>query len=54
MTLTVAWERTTPTGSELVFASDSRLRLGGTWDASPKIFGLPRTDALMAFAGDTL
>jgi hypothetical protein len=54
MTLTVAWERATPTGSELVFASDSRLRLGGTWDAGPKVFRLPRSDALVAFAGDTL
>ena len=54
MTLAVAWERATPTGSELVFASDSRLRLGGTWDAGPKVFRLPRTDALIAFAGDTL
>jgi hypothetical protein len=54
MTLAVAWERTTPTGSELVFASDSRLRSGGAWDAGPKIFRLPRTDALMAFAGETL
>lgn len=54
MTLVVAWERSTPTGSELVFAADSRLRSGGAWDAGPKIFRLPRTDALMAFAGDTL
>lgn len=54
MTLTVAWERATATSSELVFASDSRLRMGGTWDAGPKVFQLPRTDALIAFAGDTL
>ena len=54
MTLAVAWERVTPTGSELLFASDSRLRSGGAWDAGPKIFRLPRTDALLAFAGETL
>ena len=52
--MTVAWERTTPTGSELVFASDSRVRQGGAWDTCPKVFRLPRSDALMAFAGDTL
>ena len=54
MTLAVAWERSTRTGSELLFASDSRLRSAGAWDAGPKIFRLPRTDALMAFAGETL
>lgn len=54
VTLAVAWERATPTGSELVFASDSRLRSGGAWDAGPKIFRLPRSDALIAFAGETL
>jgi len=54
MTLTVAWERTTATGAELVFASDSRLRSEGAWDAGPKIFRLPRSDALLAFAGETL
>lgn len=54
MTITVAWERSIPSGSELIFASDSRLRSAGAWDAGPKIFRLPRTDALMAFAGETL
>lgn len=54
MTLTVAWERTLPTGPELVFASDSRLRSEGAWDAGPKIFRLPRSDALLAFAGETI
>jgi hypothetical protein len=54
MTLTVAWERSISTSTELVFASDSRLRSEGAWDAGPKIFRLPRTDALLAFAGETL
>jgi hypothetical protein len=54
MTLTVGWERSTSTGSELIFASDSRLRQGGEWDGCPKVFRLPRTDSLLAFAGDTL
>lgn len=54
MTLTVAWERDLPNGSELLFASDSRVRQGGHWDTCPKVFRLPRGDALLAFAGETL
>jgi hypothetical protein len=54
MTLAAAWVRTMPRGAEMVFASDSRLRQGGAWDSCPKIFKLPRSDALMAFAGETL
>lgn len=54
MTLVAAWERQTAEGPELVFAADSRLRQGGEWDTCPKIFVLPRGDALLAFAGDTL
>jgi hypothetical protein len=54
MTLAVAWERETIDGSELVFAADSRVRQGGVWDTCPKVFRLPRTDAMIAFAGETL
>jgi hypothetical protein len=54
MTLAVAWVREVGTGPELVFAADSRLRQGGAWDSCPKIFRLPRSDAVMAFAGETL
>jgi hypothetical protein len=55
LTLAVAWERQVPGGgSQLLFAADSRLRQGGEWDTCPKVFRLPRTDALLAFAGDTL
>lgn len=54
MTLAVAWERTVGARTELLFASDSRVRQGGEWDTCPKIFQLPRSDALIAFAGDTL
>jgi hypothetical protein len=54
MTLAVGWVREVGTGPELVFAADSRLRQGGAWDSCPKIFRLPRSDAVMAFAGDTL
>ena len=38
---------------ELVFASDSRLSGGQRWDGCPKILALPRSDALMSFAGAT-
>lgn len=54
MTLAVGWIREVGAGPEMVFASDSRLRQGGAWDTCPKLFKLPRSDALMAFAGDTL
>jgi hypothetical protein len=54
MTLAAAWERNTPSGSELVFASDSRVRQGGEWDCCPKLFRLPRSDAMLALAGDTM
>lgn len=54
MTLAVAWERTVGSTSELLFASDSRVRQGGEWDTCPKVFQLPRSDAVIAFAGDTL
>lgn len=33
--------------------SDSRLSGGKFWDYGPKIFGIGRSDALIAFAGDT-
>src|SRR3954454_13018081 len=54
MTIACAWIREYGESKELVFASDSRLRWAGAWDSCPKIFRLPRTDAAMAFAGDTL
>ena len=53
MTIAVAWIRKAGKHEELVFASDSRLRSFGSWDANPKIFGLERTDCAIAFAGDT-
>lgn len=57
MTLAVAFIRTLPDRQrrrqELVFASDSRLTWGQRLDDGQKIFGLARTDALLAFAGDT-
>lgn len=53
MTLVVAWTRKTGAGRELWIISDSRLSGGKFWDYGPKIFGIGRTDAVIAFAGDT-
>lgn len=53
MTLVVAWTRTTGTGRELWLISDSRLGGGKFWDYGPKIFGTGRSDAMIAFAGET-
>lgn len=54
MTLAAVWVRSSGTTQELVFASDSRLSGGETWDRGPKVFGLPRSDAAIAFTGRTL
>jgi hypothetical protein len=54
MTITVAWERKLPSGSELVFCSDSRLSGGGNIDVCQKVFPLPREDAAVGFCGSTL
>jgi hypothetical protein len=53
MTICIAWIRKIGKTEELVFASDSRLRSYGAWDANPKIFPLERTDCAICFAGDT-
>jgi hypothetical protein len=53
MTLVVAWTRTTKTGRELWMLSDSRLSGSKLWDYGPKILGIGRSDAVIAFAGDT-
>jgi len=53
MTLVAAWTRKTQTGRELWVMSDSRLSGGKYWDYGPKIFGIGRSDAVVAFAGDT-
>lgn len=53
MTLVVTWTRTTKTGRELWMLSDSRLSGSKLWDYGPKIFGIGRSDAVIAFAGDT-
>lgn len=54
MTVVSAWVRKTLQGAEeIVVVSDSRLSGGGSLDCSPKIIQLPRSDAVMAYAGDT-
>ncbi|WP_299178862.1 hypothetical protein [uncultured Neptuniibacter sp.] len=53
MTVVVSWTRKTKTGRELLVMSDSRLSGGKCWDYGPKIFGTGRSDAVIAFAGDT-
>jgi len=53
LTLNISWIRKVNETSELVVLSDSRLSCGQAWDANPKILLLPRTDAVLAFAGDT-
>jgi hypothetical protein len=53
MTLTMAWVRQAGATEELVIASDSRLRAGYAWDASPKLLPMPRGDSVLAFAGRT-
>ncbi|MGD9920062.1 MAG: hypothetical protein AB7V13_01280 [Pseudorhodoplanes sp.] len=53
MTLGMAWVRSVGGVRELIVASDSRLSGGQFWDANPKIMLLPRTDAVISFAGDT-
>nr|WP_152332257.1 hypothetical protein [Micromonospora purpureochromogenes] len=55
MTLVFSWVRnSSPDVREMVMASDSRLSGGGArWDCCPKILSLPRSDAVLAFAGIT-
>jgi len=53
MTLVATWTRTCQAERELWMMSDSRLSGGKYWDYGPKIFGIGRSDALIAFAGDT-
>lgn len=53
MTVVVSWTRKTKSGRELWIMSDSRLSGGKCWDYGPKIFSMGRSDAIIAFAGDT-
>lgn len=53
MTLGISWVRVAGGVRELIVASDSRLSGGQFWDANPKIMLLPRSDAVISFAGHT-
>ncbi|WP_455836934.1 hypothetical protein [Pseudarthrobacter siccitolerans] len=52
MTLVAVWIRKNATLKELVFASDSRLSGGESWDACPKVVQLPRPATALAMSGD--
>lgn len=52
MTITVAWVRQNKDTSELLVASDSRLRAYGAIDQAQKIFRLERGDCCLGFCGD--
>jgi hypothetical protein len=54
MTISLAWVRKVGAVKELVLASDSRLSFGCKWDCCPKILALPRGDASLCFAGNTM
>jgi hypothetical protein len=54
MTISLAWIRKVGKVEELVLASDSRLSFGCRWDCCPKVLALPRGDAVMCFAGNTM
>jgi hypothetical protein len=54
MTIGAAWISTGAEGEELWIASDSRLSGDGNiWDTCPKLFLLPRRDAVAGFSGST-
>lgn len=52
MTITIAWVRSNKETSELILASDSRLRSRGALDQAQKIFRLERGDCCLGFCGD--
>lgn len=54
MTISLAWIRKVDSIEELIVATDSRLSFGCRWDCCPKIRILPRNDAVVCFAGDTM
>jgi len=53
MTITIAWVRRVKDTSELILASDSRLRAFGPMDQAQKLYPLKRGDSALAFCGDT-
>ena len=54
MTVRLAWiGRVGESARDLVFASDSRLRMADAWDTAQKVFPLNGLNALVSFAGHT-
>ena len=53
MTISLAWVRRNRGTTELIMASDSRLRSRGAIDQSQKLYPLLRGDCCLSFAGDT-
>jgi hypothetical protein len=54
MTIAAAWVRTLKKSEELVVTSDSRLNGGMKMDCGQKVHSLPRSDAFICFAGNTM
>jgi hypothetical protein len=52
MTITLAWVRQNKNTTELLVASDSRLRSRGALNQTQKIFRLERGDSCLGFCGD--
>jgi hypothetical protein len=52
MTITIAWVRQNKNTSELILASDSRLRSRGPLNQAQKLFPLGRGDCCLGFSGD--
>lgn len=52
MTITLGWIRRNKATTELILASDSRLRSRGPLDQSQKLFPLDRGDCCLGFSGD--
>ncbi len=52
MTISLAWVRRNRDASELILASDSRLRSRGAIDQAQKIIRLERGDCALSFCGD--
>ncbi|MBL0517520.1 hypothetical protein [Aeromonas caviae] len=54
MTIAAAWVRTLKKAEELIVVSDSRLNGSMKMDCGQKVHSLPRSDAFICFAGNTM
>jgi hypothetical protein len=54
MTIAGAWVRTLKKSQELIVVADSRLNGGMKMDCGQKVHSLPRSDAFICFAGNTM